>query len=180
MTNGHLFEKTFKQSHIQYAIRTLRPHDWPAIETIYQVGIDSKLATFETHVPTWEVWTQKFRPECRLVMEYESEVVGWATLMSVSARACYAGVCELTIYLAPATQGQGIGKRLLTTLIHESEKAGIWTLQGSIFAHNKASIALHTACGFRRVGHRERISQLDGQWIDTVMVERRSLVMGVD
>lgn len=155
-------------------IEPLLPQDWPAVRDIYAEGIATGNATFETQVPAWDVWDANHLPHCRFVACEGDRVIGWAALSSVSRRAVYAGVAEVSVYVATAAQGRGAGKALLQTLIAAAEDAGIWTLQGSIFPENRASLALHQACGFRIVGRRERIAQLRGIWRDTVLVERRS------
>lgn len=160
-------------------VDTMTPADWPAVSAIYRDGIASGHATFETVVPEWVVWDAKHRPDCRLVVRRGEQVLGWAALSPVSARPVYAGVAEESIYIAAVARGQGIGKILLAKLVAESEHAGIWTLQTSIFPENVASIALHKACGFREVGRRERIGQMNGVWRDTVFMERRSQIVGI-
>ena len=105
-------------------------------------------------------------------------LVGWAVLSPVSGRRVYAGVTEVSVYVSAPATGKGIGKALLGALVAESERIGIWTLQASIFRENVASIALHRACGFREVGYRERIGQMNGVWRDTILMERRSGVVG--
>jgi phosphinothricin acetyltransferase len=147
--------------------------DWPAVATIYAAGIATGLATFETQVPSWEQWNANHRAEGRLVAKQGDILLGWAALSSVSARECYRGVCEVSIYIADSARGQGIGKALLLHLIQEARAQAIWTLQAGIFARNSASLALHRACGFREVGYRERIAQRDGEWMDTVLMELR-------
>ncbi len=109
----------------------------------------------------------------------KEQVVGWAALSLVSGRCIYAGVAEVSVYVAASTRGLGAGKVLLPALIEESERAGIWTLQAGIFPENRASIALHKSCGFRELGYRERIGQLDGVWRDVVLLERRSKLVGI-
>jgi phosphinothricin acetyltransferase len=161
-----------------YAIEAMTPEDWPAVQEIYLDGISTGQATFETKAPTWEAWDTGHRPDCRLVLRIEGQVAGWAALSPVSRRQVYAGVAEVSIYLATAMQGQGLGKVLLQALVDESERAGVWTLQASIFPENEASIALHKASGFREVGYRERIAQRHGVWRNTVLMERRSRVVG--
>ena len=160
-------------------IRPMTPADWDAVARIYKEGIDTKLATFETEVPAWEKWDSSRLQECRLVVENNGEVIGWAALSPVSSRYVYHGVMDIGIYISTNARGQGIGKMLLNRLIAESEQCGIWTLQAGIFSHNHASIALHSACGLRIVGTREKIGQLDGVWYDTVLMERRSTKVGV-
>jgi phosphinothricin acetyltransferase len=160
-------------------IRALLPDDWETVARIYKEGIDTKLATFETEVPSWEKWSSSKLADCRFVVEHDEQIVGWAVLSPVSSRYVYRGVQDVGIYISTAARGQGIGKMLLQHLIAASEHCGIWTLQAGIFRHNEASIALHTACGFRMVGIREKIGQLAGVWYDTVIMERRSTSVGI-
>jgi len=160
-------------------IGPMQAEDWPDVQRIYREGIETGNATFETQVPEWEAWDGKTRPQPRLVARLDDQVVGWAALSSVSARAVYAGVCEVSVYVAAAARGQGVGKKLLQALVHASEELGIWTLQASIFPENQASIAIHEQCGFRILGRREKIAQHRGRWRDTVLMERRSQIVGV-
>jgi L-amino acid N-acyltransferase YncA len=152
----------------------MEPNDWPAVKTIYEQGIATRLATFETSAPTWQDWDAGHLVDLRLVAEEAGEVVGWAALSPVSRRACYAGVAEVSIYVAEEARGRGVGAALLGRLLADADEAGFWTIQTSIFPENVASIALHERCGFRVVGTRERIGQLDGAWRDTVLMERRA------
>ena len=108
----------------------------------------------------------------------ESRVLGWAALSPVSDRCAYGGVAELSVYVAAAARGRGIGSRLLAALVGASEEAGIWTLQAGIFPENEASIAIHLEAGFREVGRRERLGKLGGRWRDVLLLERRSRVAG--
>lgn len=153
--------------------------DWPDVQRIYQEGIETGNATFETEVPAWDGWDSKTRPQPRLVARLDNQIVGWAALSSVSARAVYAGVCEVSVYVAAAARGHGVGKQLLQALVQASEEMGIWTLQASIFPENQASIAIHEQCGFRIVGRREKIAQHRGRWRDTILMERRSQIAGI-
>jgi L-amino acid N-acyltransferase YncA len=155
-------------------IRDLRPGDWPEVAGIYAAGIATRNATFETDVPSWEEWDARHLARPRLAALEAEGVAGWAALSPVSARACYAGVAEVSVYVAPDSQGRGVGRALLEELVARSEAEGLWTLQTSIFPENRASLALHLRCGFRVVGVRERIAQLDGVWRDTVLLERRA------
>jgi len=155
-------------------IRDLRPGDWPEVAVIYAAGVATRNATFETDVPSWEEWDARHLARPRLVAVDAGEIVGWAALSPVSARECYAGVAEDSVYVAPSHQGRGVGRALLEELVARSEAEGLWTLQTSIFPENRASLALHQRCGFRVVGVRERIAQLDGVWRDTVLLERRA------
>jgi L-amino acid N-acyltransferase YncA len=155
-------------------IRAMATDDWPTVKAIYAEGIATGLATFETSAPRWEDWDDAYLAEHRLVAEQDGEVVGWAALLPTSRRACYAGVVENSVYVAEGSRGRGIGKALLERLLEDADRAGFWTVQASVFADNEASIEFHKRCGFRVVGTRERIGQLDGVWRDTVLLERRS------
>jgi L-amino acid N-acyltransferase YncA len=158
-------------------LRPLEPEDWPPVAEIYWDGMRDGLATFETEVPSWEVWDGAHLHHHRLVAEILGEIAGFAALSPVSKRRCYLGVVENSVYVAREARGLGIGRALLEALIEGAEEAGIWTIQTSIFPENKASLALHEACGFRVVGTRERIAKRDGIWRDTVFLERRSEVI---
>ena len=158
-------------------VRDLRPEDWPQVATVYAEGIDTGNATFETGVPAGEAWAAA-HPEFRLVAELEGEVAGWAALSPVSDRRCYRGVAELSVYVAAHARGRGVGRALLAELIARSEAAGIWTIQAGVFPENEASLALHTACGFRVVGVHERLGESGGVWRDVCLLERRSGTVG--
>ncbi len=155
-------------------VRALQKEDWPAVRDIYQAGIDTGIATFETQVPDWESWNNKFLTECRLVATEKGVVKGWAVLSSVSKRKVYRGVAEVSVYIDLKCTQQGIGSVLMEELIKASEKEKFWTLQSTIFPENKASIRVHEKFGFRIVGRRERIAKRDGRWKDTILLERRS------
>src|SRR5580693_5452947 len=151
---------------------------WAAVREIYAQGIATRNATFETALPDWAEWDARHLSMCRLVALRGDEVVGWAALSAVSSREVYRGVAEVSVYVADGAQGKGIGSALLSALVAESARNGIWTLQAGILAENDASIHLHEKAGFRIVGCREKIGRLDGQWRDTVLMERRSTVVG--
>lgn len=152
----------------------MAPADWPAVRAIYVEGIATGNATFETEAPPWEVWDNKHLAEPRIVAREDGAILGWAALSRVSARECYRGVCEVSVYVASSARGRGVGRMLLEALVQGSERAGIWTLQASIFPENEASVSLHERCGFRIVGRRERIASLNGMWRDTLLLERRA------
>jgi L-amino acid N-acyltransferase YncA len=152
-------------------IEDLRPEDWPAAARIYEEGLDE--GTFEERVPSWEEWDAKYLPRPRLVARHGADVLGWAALTPVSRRECYRGVAENSIYVARAARGRGVGRALLAHLCERADAAGIWTIQAGILMGNDASVALHTACGFRVVGVRERLAQKRGAWRDVVLMERR-------
>jgi L-amino acid N-acyltransferase YncA len=163
-----------------YMIDTMKESDWEQVRSIYLEGIATGDATFETDAPTWEKWNAAHLPSCRLVARSGDTVRGWAALSPVSSRCVYGGVAEVSIYIGQRYRGIGLGRALLMALITESEKNGLWTLQAGIFPENRASIDLHKSCGFREVGRRERIGKMDGRWRDTVLLERRSGIVGID
>jgi phosphinothricin acetyltransferase len=158
-------------------IRDLRSPDWPEVARIYEDGMRSGNATFETGVPSWEAWDAA-HTDIRLLAALDGTAAGWAALSPYSDRGCYAGVAEDSVYVASWAQGRGVGGALLDELIERSEATGIWTLQAGIFPENKASLRLHLGRGFRLVGVRERIGELNGVWRDVLLLERRSEVTG--
>ena len=149
----------------------MRPEDWARVAEIYWDGMRDGLATFETEVPSWYAWAESH--PVRIVADADGEVVGWAALSPASARRCYAGVLENSVYVDRDARGQGVGRALLDALIKRARQNGAWTIQTSIFPENRASLALHERCGFRAVGTRERIAKRDGIWRDTIFLERR-------
>lgn len=165
---------------MDFIIEEMLESDWPAVRAIYLEGIATGEATFETEAPAWERWEAAHHGFARLVARGSDEVKGWAALSPVSGRAVYSGVAEVSVYVGEKHRGAGVGRALLETLIRASEQNGIWTLQAGIFAENSASVALHKLCGFREVGRRERIGRLKGVWRDTLLLERRSKVVGAD
>jgi phosphinothricin acetyltransferase len=154
--------------------------DWEAVRAIYEEGIATGDATFETDASDWEAWERSHFGICRLVVRDDKLVLGWAALSPVSQREAYGGVAEVSVYVASAARGKGFGKSLLEALVRESEKLGVWTLQASIFPENKVSIGLHKKFGFRIVGQREKIGRLHDVWRDVVLMERRSTCVGID
>lgn len=164
---------------MNFKIRYMTPSDGPDVLRIYEEGINTGKATFESRTPSWDEWDHAHYWQSRLIAESpEGEVLGWAALSSTSSREVYQGVAEISIYVSESYRGKQIGLALLHRLIAESENVGIWTLTATIFAENEASIALHRRCGFRRVGRREKIAQLHGEWKDVVIYERRSALVG--
>ena len=148
--------------------------DWQAVEAIYAEGIATRQATFETATPTWAEFDTGRLPGHRLVAIDGDRVVGWAAVSPTSARECYAGVVEHSVYVSSDARGRGVGRALMEALVASTDEAGIWTIQTSIFPENEASVALHERVGFRVVGRRERIARLDGAWRDTLLLERRA------
>lgn len=165
---------------MEFAVEEMQQHDWKAVIEIYDQGLETRQATFETRSPSWEQWDANHLSHCRLVARSKGVVVGWAALSPVSRRVVYSGVAEVSIYIAASARGQGVGRGLMRALIEQSELHGFWTLQSSVFPENLGSVALHINHGFREVGRRKRIAKLDGVWRDTVIFERRSAVVGVD
>lgn len=159
-----------------FVLDALIPSDWEQIREIYLQGIATGLATFETEAPPWERWDAAHHPFARLAARAGDRLWGWAALAPTSARAVYRGVAEVSVYVRDSARGQGVGRALLEELVAVSEANGVWTLQASIFAFNQPSLALHKGCGFREVGRRERIAQMRGEWLDTILLERRSLL----
>ncbi|GAA1615788.1 GNAT family N-acetyltransferase [Saccharothrix algeriensis] len=160
-------------------IRPMTPADAGAVLAIYQLGIDTGNATFDTSAPTWQAFDTGRRPDHRLVACDEGgRVLGWVAVSSVSARPAYAGVVEHSVYVHPDARGRGVGRALLEALIASTEAAGIWTIQSGVFPENTASLALHERAGFRVVGVRQRPACLHGVWRDVVAIERRSAVAG--
>jgi L-amino acid N-acyltransferase YncA len=177
---------------MNYRITALHPEDWAAVREIYREGIATGHATFEIELPDWEKWDNSHRKDCRLVAVEPADqaiaeplipldklrVLGWAALSPVSSRRVYAGVAEVSVYVAAAERGRGVGKALLQALVHESEVNGIWTLQAGIFPDNAGSVSLHRSCGFREVGTRHHIGKLRDIWRDVLLMERRSPTVG--
>jgi L-amino acid N-acyltransferase YncA len=161
-------------------IEPMTERDWPAVCAIYEAGIATGHATFQTETPRWDAWDRGHLPTCRLVARDDAgEVLGWAALSPVSARPVYAGVAEVSVYVGADARGKGLGRLLLVALIAASEADGRWTLQAGIFPENVPSLRLHESCGFRVVGRRKRIGQHYGRWRDVLLLERRSRAVGV-
>jgi len=165
---------------MDFVIDSLLTQDWEFVRAIYLEGIATGQATFETEGPDWERWDAGHLPHCRIVARSGDGILGWAALSPVSRREVYAGVAEVSVYVAASARGFGVGGALMRALIEASERQGVWTLQSSIFPENHTSVALHLKHGFREVGRRERIARHHSVWRDTVVLERRSRVAGVD
>ena len=162
---------------MDFVLDDMTPADWSVVRAIYEEGIATGNATFETEAPEWDRWDRGHMLAPRLVARQGNKVLGWAALSPVSGRCVYAGVAEVSVYVASAAPGQGVGSALLAELVARSEGAGLWTLQTGIFPENEASIALHEKYGFRVVGRRERLGQLKGTWRDVILMERRSTII---
>ncbi|WP_246075285.1 GNAT family N-acetyltransferase [Nonomuraea terrae] len=162
-------------------IRAMRAADAAQVLAIYQAGLDTGQASFETAAPSWESFTAARLPHLRYVAADTDtgEVVGWVAASAVSPRPVYAGVVEHSVYVHPGCQAHGIGRALLAAFVAGSEDAGVWTVQSGIFPENTASLALHRALGFRVVGTRERVGRHHGIWRDVLLIERRSSAIGI-
>jgi phosphinothricin acetyltransferase len=155
--------------------------DWPAVRRIYSEGIATGDATLERDAPDWDHFDRSHKSDCRLVArgKRSGEIVGWVALTAYSARRVYSGVAWESVYVAAAARGQGVGRALLEALIPVSEEAGFWTLLAGIMKENRASLALHRRCGFRRVGMLRAMGRDRAErWRDVVVMERRSEVVG--
>ena len=166
---------------MEYKIEEMMNQDWQQVANIYLQGIKTGIATFQTQVPTFEEWDNSHISSCRLVARSGDNILGWGVLSQTSSRGVYAGVAEVSIYIGEEYKAQGIGKTLLTDLIKVSEENGFWTLYSGIIRGNSASIALHKKCGFREIGIREKIGKMNNEnWLDVVLMERRSKIVGID
>ena len=154
-------------------VRPFDPTDYSAVAAVFAEGIATGSATFQTTVPTWEEWDAAHLPEHRFVAEEGGEVVGWVAIVPYSRRSVYRGVGEESVYVTARVRGRGVGRALLEAAIASARAGGLWTLQAGIFPDNTASLELHRRLGFREVGVRERIGQLDGVWRDVVLLELR-------
>lgn len=169
-------------------VQTMTAADWPAVAAIYAEGIATGHATFAVAPPeSFENFSDGKLMACALVARENGvgpgSLLGWATLSKVSDRCVYAGVAEVSLYVTTAARGRGVGAALLGALIARADAEGVWTLQAGIFPENAASLAVHARAGFRTVGRRERIGRMNhgplaGRWRDTLLLERRSVVVG--
>ncbi len=172
--------------HEQPVVEPMTEELWPAVRTIYQAGIDTGHATFESTPPaTWEAWHRHHINNMSLVVLEGGVVRGWAALTPASGRCVYAGVAEVSVYVAPEARRHGIGRLLLSTLVARSEAHDFWTLTAGIFPENLASIRLHEAEGFERIGLRRKRGKMSfgpfaGRWRDVLALERRSAIAGID
>lgn len=160
-------------------IRNIEKENYSYVAEIYRQGIETGIATFQNDVPGWDSWDKSHLQNCRIAAFENDVMTGWAALTQVSGRCVYAGVAEVSVYVATNFRGKGVGEFLLNNLVTQSEQAGFWTLQSGIFAENTGSIRLHEKCGFRKIGYREKIGRRDGVWKDNIIMERRSKIVGV-
>jgi len=158
----------------------MQPTDWAKVAEIYKQGIETGNATFQETIPTWDEWNIAHIGSCRMVAVVDDEIAGWVALSAVSNRPVYAGVAEVSVYVGSKHRGQKIGTKLLEAIIPESENNGFWTLQAGIFPENIPSITVHMKAGFREIGYREKVAKMKNVWRNTVLLERRSSVAGID
>ena len=161
-------------------IRPITKDNFSEVVEIYKQGLATNIATFQNDLPQWEDWNKGHLDFCRISIYENNKMLGWTALTPVSSRCVYAGVAEVSVYIAQKERGKGIGKILLNELIKQSEANGIWMLQSGIFSENQSSIKLHEKCGFRMVGYREKIGKKNGIWKDNVLMEYRSKNIGID
>ncbi|MEQ9297371.1 MAG: N-acetyltransferase family protein [Cyclobacteriaceae bacterium] len=155
-------------------LRNMTPMDWPEVRAIYEEGIATGIATFETDIPEWSTWDHEHLSHSRIVAIVGDRIMGWIALAPVSGRCAYQGVGEISIYITAEAKGHGIAKTLMEAAIASSEEYGIWTLFAAMTATNLPSIRFHEKIGFRRIGYREKIGKMDGEWQDIIIFERRS------
>ncbi len=167
---------------LDFALLPMQSVDYPSVSRIFTQGIESGNATYDTSAAVWEDWDAKHLLHSRWVVKSvdEGSVLGWAALSPVSSRVVFSGVAELSIYVDTDCLGKGLGNVLMEAVITSSEENGVWMLQSGIFPENQASISMHEKFGFRLVGRRERIGKMaNGIWRDIVLLERRSLIVGL-
>ncbi|ATG79724.1 MULTISPECIES: GNAT family N-acetyltransferase [Pseudoalteromonas] len=160
-------------------IRAFDKADYPSVQSIYKQGIDTGNATFQQVTKSWDEWNNSMLSHSRIVAVDNNNILGWAALSAISTREVYSGVAEVSVYVALDAQGKGIGQKLLSNLISDSERNNIWMLQAAIFPENKGSLKLHKNNNFRQLGIREKLGQMNNVWRDVVLIERRSKVVGV-
>lgn len=157
-------------------VRSADVDDAAAITAIYNQGIAERAATFETTPRQVQDIVQRLteiqRYPLLVATDETNAVLGWAGLSSYRARECYAGIGEFSVYLAADARGRGIGRELLQALVEIASERGYWKLLSRVFLFNTASRALCRAVGFREVGIYEKHGQLEGRWLDVVIVER--------
>ena len=167
---------------LDFALLPMQSVDYPSVSMIFTQGIETGNATYDTSAAVWEDWDAKHLMHSRWVVKSANEgsVLGWAALSPVSSRVVFSGVAELSIYVDTDYLGKGMGNALMEAVVASSEENGIWMLQSGIFPENQASIGMHEKFGFRLVGRRERIGKMaNGIWRDIVLLERRSLIVGL-
>jgi len=164
---------------MELLIEHFRTEDWDQVNKIFIQGIETGNSTFTKVPPSQEEWESTYVLESCIVARINNEVVGWVAIKPVSNRPVFVGVAEVSVYIRKGFRGNSIGKRLLSSVIDWSEANGYWTIQSNIFPENISSIKLHKSLGFKEVGVREKIGQMDGRWRDIILLDRRSNKVGV-
>ena len=155
-------------------IRNMEQEDWSRVFEIYKQGIDSGKTTFTTKYPSWEEWDAGHHRACRYVALLDNEIAGFCAVSPISGKPHYSGVVEVMIYVDEKYWHHGVGTQLLNKLIEEAPTKGFWCLYSSIYSSNEKSVNLHTKCGFRAIGYRERLAKDKfGNWTDTTLMEYR-------
>ena len=160
--------------------RKMLEEDYPSVKKIYLEGIATGNATFQTDAPNWKDWDFSHLKHSRIIAEINGEIAGWAALSAVSGRCVYAGVAEVSVYINSKFRGKNLGTKILEKLIESSEENGIWTLTAGIFPENVSSVKIHEKNGFRIQGFREKIGKMNGVWRDTLLLEKRSKIIGIN
>jgi len=160
-------------------IRQFDQTDYPSVKNIYQQGIDTGNATFQVIAKNWDEWNNSMHSHSRIVAVKDNNILGWAALSPISSREVYSGVAEVSVYISTSAQGKGVGQKLLSHLILESENNNIWMLQAGIFPENIGSIKLHENNDFRQLGLREKLGKMNNVWRNVVLMERRSKTVGI-
>lgn len=152
----------------------IKKDNYIQVSEIYKEGLETQIATFETKIPSWDTWNNKYHKFGRIALVENEKIIAWASLSSVSDREVYKGVAEVSVYVKASERGKGLGVKVLKELINISEENNIWSLQASIFRENNASLQIHKKCGFRIIGFKEKIAKLNSIWKDNFLLERRS------
>jgi phosphinothricin acetyltransferase len=155
-------------------IRRAEPADAEAIRAIYNAALAERSSTFETEPRSAADFEARIEdPRFPLLVSDQGDgVVGWASLAPYSARECYAGIGECSVYVAVPSRGRGIGTELTDSLAAVARQSGFHKMVGKLFVDNIASVRLVERCGFQQVGVHRRHGQLDGDWLDVLVVER--------
>lgn len=160
--------------------REMLEEDYPSVKKIYLDGIATGNATFQTDAPEWQDWDKSHFKHSRIIVLFNGEIAGWAALSMVSSRCVYAGVAEVSVYIDSNCRGKNLGTKILEKLVKSSEENGIWTLTASVFPENEVSLKIHEKNGFRVQGFRQKIGKMNGKWRDTLLLERRSKIVGIN
>jgi len=151
--------------------------DLPAIVDIYNSTIASRMVTADLEpvsVESRRAWFEEHDPDRRplWVLKRGGRVLAWASLSTFYGRPAYNGTVELSIYVAEAARGTGVGSVLLQHVLSECPRLGVTTVLGFVFGHNEPSLRLLRKFGFEQWGYYPRVAVLDG-------VERDLAVLGL-